>query len=194
MDSDMLVLDTLSATIVALTMPAFLFGFATFGHYNRKALAGLFKNQFKPQERAILITTALLGASTALMVFVFSFDALSQFTLQKWVQAMCLRGALGFAFYFLLANLGSELFCYFAVIQTVSMRRSTDWDVFFTLSLKPRAEQNILKPLIEETEKNRLHEELLDTVVMDNVSVRKFDDVSFDYSQAPSYTQKSKSG
>jgi hypothetical protein len=47
MDMDMLVLDTLSATIVALTMPAFLFGFLSYGYIIRKALAGLFNDQFK---------------------------------------------------------------------------------------------------------------------------------------------------
>ena len=47
MDMDMLVLDTLSATIVALTMPAFLFGFLSYGYMIRKALAGLFNDQFK---------------------------------------------------------------------------------------------------------------------------------------------------
>ena len=47
MDMDMLVLDTLSATIVALTMPAFLFGFLSYGYMIRKSLAGLFNDQFK---------------------------------------------------------------------------------------------------------------------------------------------------
>jgi hypothetical protein len=47
MDMEMLVLDTLSATIVALTMPAFLFGFLSYGYMIRKALAGLFNDQFK---------------------------------------------------------------------------------------------------------------------------------------------------
>jgi hypothetical protein len=47
MDMKMLVLDTLSATIVALTMPAFLFGFFSYGYMIRKALAGLFNDQFK---------------------------------------------------------------------------------------------------------------------------------------------------
>ena len=52
--------------------------------------------------------------------------------------------------------------------------------MIFTLSLDPLPEQDILKPLVEETEKNRLKEELLD--VMDNVI--KFDgEVSFEYSQ-----------
>lgn len=59
--------------------------------------------------------------------------------------------------------------------------------MFFTLSMMPKPEQDILKRLIDETEKNRLHEELLDTVIMENPVVKEFDDVSFDYSQAPSY-------
>jgi hypothetical protein len=36
--------------------------------------------------------------------------------------------------------------------------------------------------LIEETEKNRLKEELLETVIMDDVDRKGLDDVSFDYS------------
>jgi MFS family permease len=119
MDSDMLVLDTLSCTIVALTMPAFLLGFASYGHYNRKALNGLFHDRFKSQERAILVATVLLGACTASMILLFSFDALAQLTVQKWVQAMANRGALGFVIYFFITNLTSELFCYFVVIKTV---------------------------------------------------------------------------
>jgi hypothetical protein len=43
-DIDMLVLDSLSATIVALTMPAFLFGFIAYGHLMIKTLGGLFKD------------------------------------------------------------------------------------------------------------------------------------------------------
>ena len=43
-DMDMLVLDSLSATIVALTMPAFLFGFIAYGHLMIKTLGGLFKD------------------------------------------------------------------------------------------------------------------------------------------------------
>jgi len=59
--------------------------------------------------------------------------------------------------------------------------------VFFTIELKAKPEQDILKNLIDETEKNRLPEELLDTIVMENPVVKEFDEVSFDYSQAPSY-------
>lgn len=59
--------------------------------------------------------------------------------------------------------------------------------MFFTLELKAKPEQDILKKLIEETEKNRMPEELLNTFVMGNPTVRDFDEVSFDYSQAPSY-------
>lgn len=54
MDSDMLVLNTISCTIVVLTMPAFLLGFSSYGWYNINALKGLFRDQFKTQERAIL--------------------------------------------------------------------------------------------------------------------------------------------
>lgn len=59
--------------------------------------------------------------------------------------------------------------------------------MFFTIELKAKPEQDILKNLIDETEKNRLPEELLDTIVMENPVVKEFDEVSFDYSQAPSY-------
>ena len=59
--------------------------------------------------------------------------------------------------------------------------------MFFTLELKAKPEQDILKKLIDETEKNRMPEELLDTFVMETPVVKEFDEVSFDYSQAPSY-------
>jgi len=92
--------------------------------------------------------------------------------------------AYGFVIYYFFSNLCSEMFCYYAVIKAVQLRREYDWDVFFQISVRPLPEQNILKYLIDETEVNRLREELLDTAIMDG-SKLEHDDVSFDYSQAP---------
>ena len=81
---------------------------------------------------------------------------------------------------YFLSNLLTEMFTVFALTYAVRQRRENDWEIIFTLSLDPLPEQDILKPLVEETEKNRMKEELLDA--MDNVS--KFDgEVSFEYSQ-----------
>jgi hypothetical protein len=70
----------------------------------------------------MLISTVLLSVSTGMIILFFSFDALAQATtIKEWVKALASKkGADGFVVYFLFENLLGELFCYFAVIKTVS--------------------------------------------------------------------------
>ena len=69
----------------------------------------------------MLISTVLLSVSSGMIILVFSFDALAQLKIKKWVQALASqKGADGFVVYFLFENLLGELFCYFAVIKTVT--------------------------------------------------------------------------
>jgi hypothetical protein len=131
-----------------------------------------------------MLAMVLLAVGIFMIILRFSFEALSQQILETWISNMITKGAIGFPVYYFMATLCSELFCYYAVIKAVQLRREYDWDVFFLISVRPLPEQNMLKPLIDETEANRLREELLDTAIMDNHASR-VDDVSFDYSQAP---------
>ena len=99
------------------------------------------------------------------------------------ITKMVINGSGGFSAFLFFSTFLSETLCYFAVIKTVQKRRGYDWDVFLTLNIRQRPEQNILKKLLEETEANRLHDTLLESDIMDG-SIRKFDE-SFDFTQSP---------
>lgn len=99
---------------------------------------------------------------------------------------MVSTGASGFAWVYFVMSLSSELACYFAVIMTAHLRCKYDWEVFMTLSLQPKPEQDMLNGLIAEDEANRLKESLLLSQVMDGRSDKNLESIaSFVYSQNP---------
>ena len=183
MTKDMTLLDFMSCLAIMLTMPIYTLLFLVFGSSLHKMLKASYKDQFKEQQRSIRLATTLMGMSTFAVTIRFALEAFARKQLTQSINNLVNLGKEGFVYYFFFSNLLSDMLCYFLIICTVRGRRNSDWDIIFTLSLDPKPEQDILKPLAEELEANRLKDELLDSRLM--VSTKKFDDnFSFDYSRA----------
>lgn len=195
MTTSVLVLDTVSCIIIAVTMPAFAVAFATFSSQMRKTLKKEFKGIFRSQEITIHYSSNLLCIGCMTMSLLYLFEAIAQGKVESWISNMVINNnGGGYDCFLFLSTLMTEQLLYFAVIKTVKKRRGYDWNKFLMLNIKPRPEQNILKKLYEETEANRLHEELLESDIMDDSQMRgDLYDESFDFTQSPTVDRSHRS-
>jgi len=181
MTSDMLVLGSGPCLVVAITSVACLICYPIYGYRIRKHIDAHYKEQLSAVRNSVSFCGNLVGLAMLLVIIRYVASAIFTNLMAKQMSRLVnpAEKSLYPLQYFVITTLTS-IFSIFALIYTVRQRRLNDWEVIFTLSLVPLPEQDILKPLIEETEKNRIKEELLET--MDNVS--KFTgDVSFELSQ-----------
>jgi hypothetical protein len=75
MTKDMLILDTVSCIVVAITMPAFTIAFFGLGFMILKVLRIFFKGQFNEKEKSIKKSIWLLGMSTLMVSLRFLLEA-----------------------------------------------------------------------------------------------------------------------
>ena len=85
MTTSVLVLDTVSCTIIAVTMPAFAVAFASFSSQMRKTLKKEFRGIFRSQEISIHYSSNLLCVGCTTMALLYLFEAVAQKRLESWI-------------------------------------------------------------------------------------------------------------
>lgn len=91
MTTSVLVLDTVSCTIIAVTMPAFAVAFAIFSSQMRKTLKKEFKGIFRSQEITIHYSSNLLCIGCMTMSLLYLFEAIAQGKVESWISNMVIN-------------------------------------------------------------------------------------------------------